>query len=181
MELFRNIRLRIGNAILRKRVSRTNRKMEYRNFMNVRSIGVVWDASKNAEFQALSRFHQNMQERNIEVKILGFYNGKHLPDQYTAIRYLTCIRKSETNLFYIPESTEVNGFINRNFDILIDVNFEKIFSLLYVTKLSKASLKVGIFEPESNAPFDMMMEIKNPVQLDVYLRQVIQYLEMIKN
>jgi hypothetical protein len=47
--------------------------------------------------------------------------------------------------------------------------------------LSKALLKVGIFEPEANAPFDMMMEIKNPVQIDEYLKQVIQYLEMIKN
>jgi len=181
MDLFRNIRLRIGNAILRKRVSRTNRKMEYRNFMDVRSIGVVWNASNNEDFHALARFHQKMQERNIEVKILGYFNGKHLPDQYTAIRYLTFIRKSETNLFYIPESTEFQEFTNRKFDILIDINFEKIFPLFYVTKLSKASLKVGLFDPEANTPFDMMMEVKHPVKPDEYLKQVIQYLEMIKN
>ena len=181
MDFFRNIRLRIGNAILRKRVSRTNRKMEYRNFMDVRSIGVVWNASNHEDFHALARFHQKMQERNIEVKILGYFNGKHLPDQYTAIRYLTFIRKSETNLFYIPESTESQEFTNRKFDILIDINFEKIFPLFYVTKLSKASLKVGLFDPEADTPFDMMMEVKHPVKPDEYLIQVIQYLEMIKN
>ncbi|MBI5010432.1 MAG: hypothetical protein HZB98_12465 [Bacteroidia bacterium] len=181
MELFRKIRLSIGNAILRKRVTRTIRKLEYRNFTDVRSIGVVWNACRHEDFQALARFHQKMNERNIEVKVIGYYSGKNLPDQYTAIRYLTCIRKSETNLFYIPESTEIQEFTNRKFDILIDINFEKIFSLLYVTKLSKASLKVGIFEPEANTPFDMMLEIKYPVQLDEYLKQVIQYLEMIKN
>lgn len=180
MDLFRNIRLRIGDSILRKRVSRTIRKMEYRNFLVVRSIGIVWNASNHEDFQALARFHQKMQERNIEVKILGFYNGKHLPDQYTAIRYLTCLRKSETNIFYIPESSESQAFINRNFDILIDINFEKIFQLLYVTKLSKASLKVGLFDPEADTPFDMMMEIMSPVKVDEYLNQVIQYLEMIK-
>jgi hypothetical protein len=180
MDLFRNIRLRIGDSILRKRVSRTIRKMEYRNFLVVRSIGIVWNALNHEDFQALARFHQKMQERNIEVKILGFYNGKHLPDQYTAIRYLTCLRKSETNIFYIPESSESQAFINRNFDILIDINFEKIFQLLYVTKLSKASLKVGLFDPEADTPFDMMMEIMSPVKVDEYLNQVIQYLEMIK-
>ncbi len=181
MDLFRNIRLRVGNTILRKRVARTSRKMEYRNFIDVRSICVVWNASKHEDFNTLARFHQKMQERNIEIKIIGYYGGKHLPDQYTAIRYLTFIRKSETNLFYIPESSEIQEFTNRKFDILIDINFEKIFPLLYITKLSKASLKVGIFEPEADTPFDIMMEIKNPVQLDEYLKQVIQYLEMIKN
>lgn len=181
MDLLRNIRLRIGNAILRKRVSRTSRKMEYRNFMEVRSIGVVWNASIHEEFQALARFHQKMQERSIDVKILGFYNGKHLPDQYTAIRYLTCIRKSETNIFYIPESTEIHEFTDRKFDVLIDINYEKIFQLQYITRMSKASLKVGLYDSEQNNPFDMMMEIKKPVKADEYLNQVIQYLEMIKN
>jgi hypothetical protein len=182
MEFFGNIRLRIGNAILRKRISRSSRKMEYRNFADVKSIGVIWNASNHEEFQALARFHQKMLERNIEVKILGYYNGKHLPDQYTAIRYLTCIRKAETNLFYIPESTEIQLFTNIKFDILIDINFEKIFTLLYITKLSKAAFKVGLFESGGdNNPFDLMMEIKNPVNTDEYLKQIIQYLEMIKN
>ncbi len=182
MEFFGNIRLKIGRAILRKRVARINRKMEYRNFLDVRSIGIVWNALNHDEFQGLARFHQRMQERNIEVKILGYYNGKHLPDQFTAIRYLSCIRKVETNIFYIPESTEVQSFINSKFDVLIDINFEKIFTLFYVSKLSKASFKVGLFEQEgSNSPFDMMMEINNPVRTEEYLKQVIQYLEMIKN
>jgi hypothetical protein len=48
--------------------------------------------------------------------------------------------------------------------------------------LSRAAFKVGLFESEGfNTPFDLMMEIKNPVKTDEYLKQVIQYLEMIKN
>ena len=182
MELFKNIRLKIARALLRKRVARSNRKMVYSNFSGVKSIAVVWNASKHNEFQALTRFHQRMHERNIEVKILGYYEGKSLPDQYTAIRYLTCIRKSEINLFFIPESTEIKSFINNKFDILIDINFEKLFSLIYITNLSKASFKVGLFEvEESHTTFDLMMEIEKPVNVDIYLNQVIQYLEMINS
>jgi hypothetical protein len=180
MEFFKNIRLSIAAAILRKRVARGKRKMVYKNFREVKTIGIVWNASKNDEFNALARFNQRMQDKNIDVKILGYYHGKHLPDQYTAIRYLTCIRKVETNLFYIPKSTEVQSFINNKFDILIDINFEKLFSLIYVTILSNASFKVGLYEVvENNAPFDLMMELKKPVNIEDYLNQVIQYLEMI--
>ncbi len=182
MEFFGNLRLRIGTIILKKRLSKISHRSKYKNFKDVRKIGIVWDASKHQEFQSLARFHQEMLERNIEVKIIGFHKGKHLPDQYTAIRYLSCIKSSETNIFYIPFSSEVQSFTDSNFDVLLDINFDKIFPLLYITGLSKAALKVGLFDPEeNNNPFDLMMEIKKPVNVEEYLTQVIQYLEMIKS
>jgi uncharacterized protein YueI len=123
-----------------------------------------------------------MHERNIEVKILGFFPRKDLPNQYTAIRYLTILRKQELNFFYLPVSNESNTFINNRFDILIDINFKKVFSLDYISALSKAAFKVGLFEDQHNeSPFDLMMEIKNPVNVDDYLNQIIQYLEMINS
>ncbi|HUX97744.1 MAG TPA: hypothetical protein VMV47_18580 [Bacteroidales bacterium] len=176
------MRLKIGLIILRKRLSKISHKSRYKNFMEVRNIGIVWDASKHQEFQSLARFHQKMLEKNIEVKIIGFHKGKHLPDQYTAIRYLRCIKSSETNIFYIPFSSEVQSFTDFKFDVLVDINFDKLFTLMYITKLSKATLKVGLFDPEeNNTPFDLMMEIKKPVNVEEYLKQVIQYLEMINS
>jgi hypothetical protein len=182
MELFKNIRLKIGNAILSGKTDRTRKNLHYSGFSQVKNIGIVWDASKTAEFTSLSRFHQRMQEMKIDVRILGYFPGKNLPDQYTAIRYLTCIRKDEINFFYHPVSSETEAFIKNSFDILIDVNFAKLPPLLYITALSKARLKIGIFENESNnSPFDLMMEIKKPVEIEEYFSQTIRYLEMIKD
>ena len=182
MEFFRNTRLKIASGILRRRVARSGRKMTYNNFALVKTIGVVWNASKHEEFPLLARFQQKMHERSIAVRILGYYHGKDLPDSYTAIRYLSCLRSSEINLFYIPESIEAKNFIGTRFDILIDINFEKIFPLTYITRLSQASLKVGLFEAEgSDTPFELMMEIKSPVNVEEYLKQAIQYLEMINS
>jgi hypothetical protein len=182
MELFRNIRLKIGNIILSKKVARTKRKVSYSSFGDVRKIGIVWDASKTPEFQGLSRFHQRMLDNNIDVTIFGYFPGKNLPDQYTAIRYLTCLKKDELNKFYHPDSSESKAFINNPFDILIDINFDKQSPLSYVTELSRARLKVGLAQNEnSESPFDVMMNIKNPVDIDNYLSQVVHYLEMIKD
>ena len=180
MELFGNIRLKIGKAVLAKKMARTKRKVYYSNIGLVKRIGIVWDASKPDEFPGLSRFHQKMHERNIEVNILGYFPGKNLPDQYTAIRYLTCIRKKEMNFFYHPVTYETNNFISNRFEILIDINFKKLFPLQYISSLSNAGFKVGLFESETmDTPFDLMLEIKNPVDVENYLNQVIHYLEMI--
>ena len=121
-----------------------------------------------------------MSEKNIEVKIFGYFPGKNLPDQYTAIRYLTCIKDDEINFFYHPVSSESTIFIQQRFDVLIDINFDKLLPLYYISSLSNAGFKVGLLESEgTNAPFDLMMEIKTPVDIDNYLDQILQYLEMI--
>ena len=182
MELFNNIRLKIGKALLNQKMARTKRKVFYSNISLVKNIGIVWDASKTDDFAGLSRFYQKMRERNIEVKILGYFPGKNLPDQYTAIRYLTCIRKKEINFFYHPVSSETETFVRKKFDILICINFNKLFPLQYISSLSNAGFKVGLFESETvNPPFDLMMEVKNPVDVEYYLNQIIHYLEIINS
>jgi hypothetical protein len=182
MELFKNARLRIGKRILDKKLAKAKRNVFYSNISQVKKIGIVWDASRPEDFAALSRFNLKMNERNIEVKILGYFPGKELPDQYTAIRYLTCLKKQELNFFYQPVSSESETFIKTRFDILIDINFRKLFPLQVITSLSNAGLKSGLFDSGSTEyPFDLMMEMKSPVDVDNYLGQIVQYLEIINS
>jgi len=182
MELFREIRLKIGHSILSKKTGKVKRKVYYSNISRIKNIGIIWDASKTEDFLSLSEFHQSMNERNINVTILGYYPGKELPDKYTALRYLSCIRRKEISFFYIPLSEEADSFSNKMFDILIDINFEKLFPLSYISALSKASFKVGLFDPVTNSnTFDLMIELKKPVAIKDYLTNVVHYLEMINS
>jgi hypothetical protein len=182
MELFGETRHKIANLILSKKTERIRRRVHYTNMKNIRKIGIVWDASKSEDFVSLSKFQQRMQERNIDVKIIGYYAGDELPDRLTAIRFLSCIKKKELSFFYKPVSEESEAFINTNFDVLIDVNFDKKFPLYYISSLSTASFKVGLFDSEnSTSIFDLMMELKKPVHVENYLDQVVHYLEMINS
>jgi hypothetical protein len=182
MELFRNLRIRAGKLILAGKMSKITRKPYYINFFNIKTIGLIWDASQTDEFVPLSRFHQKMSEHNIEVRILGYYPGKKLPDQYTAIRFLTCLKKNEVDFLYRPVTPDSNEFMKSRFDVLIDINFRKQFPLVYASSLSQAGLKVGLADssPESS-PYDLMISLKNPVNIEKYLEQVLIYLEMINS
>ena len=180
--MFKNIRLKIGGIFLNKSKNRTARKVKYSSFNLVRSIGILWDASNPDEFSSLAEFHQKMHDGNIEVSILGYFPGKKLPDKYTAIRYLTCIKKNELNFFFQPVSSEAKTFLNKYFDILIDINFNKLFPLQYISSLSNAGFKVGLFNSDAmNTPFDLLMEIGLPVDIDNYLAQIIEYLKLINS
>ena len=182
MELFTGPRQRIGNMILSNKAARIRRRVYYSNVKEIRKIGIVWDASRSEDFASLSKFHQRMHDRNIDVNIIGYYPGQELPARLTAIRYLSCIRKTELNFFYRPISEETEMFIKTRFDVLIDINFEKKFPLQYISSLSTASFKVGLFDSETNISiFDLMMELKKPVHVENYLDQVVHYLEMINS
>ncbi len=182
MELFKSIRLKVGKVILLKKNSRVKRKVFYSDINKIKTIGIVWDSSNVDQFPHLSKFYHTMQDRNIDLRVLGYFPGEVMPDQYTAIRYLTCIRKNEVNLFYIPVTEEANRFINYKFDILIDINFSRIFPLQYISSLSIAGFKVGLYAPEDkNSPFELMMDIRKPVSIENYLSNIIYYLEMINS
>ncbi len=180
MEPARRIRLKIGNLLLRKRVEKLTRKVSYSNIDDVKKIAIIWDASDVSDFAGMSRFCQRLTERGVDVKILGYYPGKDLPDQLTAIRYLNFIRREEVNFFYLPVDPESESFIKNRFDILIDINFNNLLPLKYITSMSNAALKVGLFEPDKNGNiFDLMIEMKKPVNVNDYLGQAFYYLEMI--
>ena len=182
MELVRNFRLKIGNLLLRKKLAKTKRKVRYSNIEHVKKIGIVWDASQVSDFISVSKFYQKMHERDVDVKVFGYYPENNLPDQYTAIRYLTCLKKDEVNFFYHPVSPESVTFIKKRFDILIDINFNNLLPLKYLSSLSHASLKVGLLDADKNGEnFDLMMEIKKPVDVGHYLDQTLYYLEMINS
>lgn len=180
MELMKNIRLKIGNSILEKKLDKVSRKVCYTNIGQVKKIGIVWDASVVSDFTCLSKFYQKMNERNIEVRIIGYFPGKKLPDEYTALRYMTCIRRDEVSFFFVPSSSECNSFTGDHFDVLIDINFRNLLPLRYISSLTNAGLKVGLYDSEKNGKnYDLMLDLSKPVNIELYLDQVLHYLEMI--
>ena len=180
MAMFSSFRLNRGMYVLRKKVTRMKKVKFSDNICKAKTMGIIWDASNPDEFAVLSRFHQKMQDRNIDLRVIGFYPGKELPDRITAIRYLTCLKQQDLNWFYRPVSPEAEKFINMQFNILIDLNFRNEFPLEYLSTLSNAGFKVGPFNNTyKHNPFDLMLEVNTKTNLEDYLNQVIHYLEMI--
>lgn len=182
MEFLRSLRVRAGRSTLSAKMARITRKPCFLNFYHIKTIGIVWDASNPEDFGILSKFNQKMAEMNREVKIFGYFPGKEFPDKYTAIRFFTCLKRKEVNFFYCPVHPDTEAFIKTKFDVLIDLNFKKHFPLVYVSSLSQAGLKVGLADSQPMAsPFDLMISMKSPVNVEKYIEQVLYYLDMINS
>jgi len=179
MEFFKRSRLALANSFLKRRVKKTFRNKKFNNLRNAHKIGIVWDGSYMSHFKYITALYQKMLEAGIQVDIVCYYPGKILPDQYTALRYLTCFKRSDLNFFYLPKHDDVNEFISTPYEILIDINFRKEFPLLYVTALSKAEFKIGAGDTINHSTLDMTIELKEKDNIEYYLEQVEHYLNMI--
>ncbi|MEZ5000850.1 MAG: hypothetical protein R2727_09540 [Bacteroidales bacterium] len=179
MEMFKRLRKRIGCNIVSKRSRKLHRRKKFNNLRNSHKIGIVWAGDRPEDFDSVTRFYHEMQERGIQVDVLCYFPGKVLPDKYTAHRYLNCFKRSDLNFLYIPQPPEVIEFMNTPYEILIDINFRKHFPLYFVTALSVAEFKIGAGGTISNDILDMTIEISQKDKIDYYLEQVKLYLEMI--
>jgi len=179
MERCKGIRLLIGRLILKQRLKRVRRQKKFNNLRNAHKIGIVWDGTNTDDFEAVSAFYQDMLKINIQVDIVCYYPKTILPDKYTAIRYLTCIKKTDLNFFCIPGSDDIDEFINTPYEILIDVNNNNHFPLKFISLLSRAEFKVGPGNSDYKDKLDMTININRKNDLVYYLQQVKLYLEMI--
>lgn len=179
MELFKKLRVLIACSIVSKRLRKLHRRKKFNNLRNAHKIGIVWAGDQPDDFNAITKFHQEMQAIGIQVDILCYYPGKVLPDKFTAFRYLNCFKRSDLNFFFFPQPREVIEFMNTPYEILIDINFRKHFPLYFITALSQAEFKIGAGATIDPEVLDMTIEIPVSERIEYYLEQVKFYLEMI--
>lgn len=179
MELFKGMRLFTGRWLLKRRQRKVRRNKQFNNLGNSHKIGLVWDGSNTADFKSIASFYNDMLKINIQTDIICYYPDKVLPDEYTAIRYLKCVKKSDLNLWYIPQSPDIDEFINTPYEILIDINDNNYFPAEYMTVLSRAEFKVGPDCSPYRDKLDMTIKIEDKYETAYYIEQVKYYLDMI--
>lgn len=180
MELAGEIRHKIGNSILRKKSVKISRKASYKGLDFIKSIAVIWNYDLK-DLYNLEDFYKRMKERNIDVKVISYHPEKSITENLSSAAYLKCFGRKDVDLFFIPVKSEADKLLNEKFDILIDMNFDKKLPLKYISALSDASFKVGLYESEGDSSiYDLMIDLHKPVDSAIYLDQTIHYLEMIK-
>ena len=122
MEILKNFRLAVGKSYVNRRLKKFYRIKKFNSLRNAHKIGIVWDGSNLDSFNDITKFYREMQEKGIQVDIICYYPGKVLPNEYTALRYLTCFKKNDLNLFFIPHISELDEFMATPYEILIDIN-----------------------------------------------------------
>lgn len=177
--MIRRFKESIGEKRLQTALKIHVRQKEFLNIEDVRTVGIVFDATNADEFEIVKNYVNKLKQMGKRVHGIGFYNAKVIPQNI----YYT---KSDFDLFNAkevkgmgePESPYIKTFITEIRDILIDVNLSNKFPLRYISAMSYAKCKIGIDIPQNKNIHDMLISVEPSAGMDKYLSQVDFYLQM---
>ena len=178
MNTFSKIQFIVGNFVLKKKLKQLTRIKKVNNLKTAKRIGVIFNATKQDDYKHVSGFVKYIQDRGIEVKVLGFVNDKDVPNEYLMKKNFSYFLNKSLNWYRKPVNFEVEKFLKEKFDIIIDFSLDNDYLFNYIIALSPSRFKVGKFK-EPNNHYDFMIKLNKDKDLKYFIEQARHYLEVI--
>ncbi len=180
MNLPGKIRAGIGHYLFKKRYRQNFRQPKVVSFQNARNIGILYDATDMETYEVVKNYVKDIRSYSKEVLALGFVDKPELHRDQFAKLGLDFFTRKNVNWHMIPSGMVVSNFINKPYDILINLSTAKCFPLHYISALSSASFKIGMFNRRNEPFYDLLLDIKDNRSLPQFITHVNHYLNIIK-
>ena len=177
--MFRKLRIKIGRYYYKKEQSRSSRQCRMTNLKEAKRIGILYTLDDVPDYDRVSAFVSRLQGDHKEVKALGFVKNKILVQRFLPKLSYDFFSTRDLTWFYKPVHRQVKDFIEKEFDLLIDLSLHDSFPLKYISGLSNALCRVGRFSEQNAEYYDLMIDLKPTMTSEDYLGQVQHYLTVI--
>jgi hypothetical protein len=174
------IKSKVSHYFLKKELSKVRKKNKLVTLSNANKIGILFDSKSSKSIQETKFLLKYFLNRNIEVNVLGFINSSKKDNIHIATIHTNYFNLNDVNIFGVPNSNKINTFLNKKYDILINLSLTNSFVTKYIALLSTAKYKVGVYENNNLFYYDLMFKLKIQ-SLNYFIEHLIHYLELIDN
>ncbi|MDR2036663.1 MAG: hypothetical protein LBQ60_01925 [Bacteroidales bacterium] len=150
------------------------------DFASAKYVGIVCASADETSIKYLKEFMHFLAQKGIKYFVLGYFDGKKIPDNFLFWKEMEFITQNDLNLLMIPKGETVDKFIREPFDMLINCSINSYFPVEYISRLSVAKCKVGVLRDEDQE-YDLMIDIKKHNTIDYFLENVKLYLSDLRN
>ena len=179
MSFLKNIKLRIAYSVLNNKVRKQSRKKGTFNLDSAKTVGIIINARNKDFFQTVQQFVSFLKSKHIDVWSLGYTDSQDVIEAYAYQIGMNHFTKKNLNWYYKPKGNNIDQFIRKEFDILIDLSLIEFFPIHYLIGMSKAKMKIGRYI-ENNLYYDLMIDIDKNNNLEFLIEQIKHYLSIIK-
>lgn len=159
---------------------RIEREVSAINLYKATRIGFIVNVSEKLHYLEYRKLVNDLESRNKKASLMAiaWYRGKKLPDFVKPSDKLKLINKADYNLIFRPKkkSTTINSFLEKDFDLLIDLTRNEIYPLRKILSLARSSFKVGAFEAGNEPFYDFMIKYRSAKD---YTIQLVHYLSLL--
>ena len=178
--MLNSFRTSIGNWLLKRKSATVIRNRAMINLTGATSIGILYPLYDLPDYNKVEAFVSGLQKKNKELRVLGYLQHKDLATRFLPKLSYDFFSQHDVNWYFKPVNIKVQGFIEKEFDLLIDLTLEEHLPLKFVAGLSRARCKVGRFSEENTRYYDLMIKVDKKQNLAEFISQIQHYLTIIK-
>jgi len=180
--MFRKIRSLIGLYYFRKELEKTSRNRKLTNLRDAKKIGILYNLDDVPDYDVVAEFVTKLQHDRKEVKALGYVKNKNLVSRFLPKLSYDFFSVKDMNWFYKPGKKKVIvDFIQKDFDLLIDLDMNHSLPLKYISGLSMSMCRVGRYSEDSASCYDLMIDVNPSTPVTEFIRLITHYLTIINN
>ena len=169
---------KLGNRVLNNKLRSFKRIRESHNFETAKTAGILFTPTDQASFEQIKQFLSYLSTYKLQIYVLGYIDGKTIPESFLFWKGINLFSQKELNWTLVPNSPVVTDFIDKPFDLLLDLSLTDFFPVEYISRLSKSKFKIGRFTTEHKG-FDLMFELDGNYKLETFLDHIKHYLNLI--
>ncbi len=175
--MFKRIQAYFYNQALQAAVKKIG-KIERTKLPNnqIKTIGILFNASEEFNFTAVDHFAAKYSA--YQVELLGYINRSKKKLGAKSIPF-SCFLQDDVNWYNVPSGMKVEQFTAKKFDILIHLTITEDPVIEYIMATTKARFRVGFFQPNKEALYDLMITSKEGDKLQDLCNQIEHYLQLI--
>lgn len=160
---------------------RSNRRtVKISNLENVKTIGLLSNPKNIAELDEIDKIAVYLQGLGKQIFPLIYFDKEIENNTFTKNIGWIGFGAVNCNWFGQPKKDiNLSRFIDKEFDILIDLSFSKIYTLQYIFVKSNARLKIMPTSEISQEFADFMLEASDSKDKLTFAKEMTHYLEII--
>jgi hypothetical protein len=159
MKILEKIRQFLGEQEIKKHLKGNKRQVVSCNIQNAKSIGILFDATHSVAFDIVKDLVKDLGKYRAKTMALGYVDSKQLIDHYLYRKGFDFFTRNQLNWYYKPISENVEEFIKKPFDLLLDLSLNNPYPLRYIDNCSSAKFKAGRYSP-GQEQLDFMIDIE---------------------
>jgi hypothetical protein len=161
-----------------KKIKRNSNGVNYRNAVK---IAILSESQTIDTSQYIIEFISGIRKDGKEITTLEYLNNSIKLSVKSWKQTQFYLHKKNLNFLNLPKKEPLREFLEKEFDIVINLCISDNIYLHYMIAIANAKLKIGPYNPEFESCYDLMINTNEETEINSFVSTVDTYLKMINN
>ena len=172
---------KILKYLIRKHQKKIRHNSNGVSYKNAVRIAILSESQSIDTSQYIIDFISDIRKDAKEISTLEYLNNSIKLSVKSWKQTQFYLHKKNLNFLNLPKKEPLKEFLEKDFDIIINLCITNNIYLHYMSAITNSKLKIGPYDPEFESCYDFMIHIDKETDINSFVSSVDTYLKMINN